>query len=186
MGNIKGISFVQVMENLVKKYGTGWLEQVKQLESDADRAALYTRPISPVEWLDLGLVLRDFLIKVKVLSGGDPGFAEKVLGEVADLQFRGVYKIFISLATPEMVLRKADTLWKRFFDSGCLLLDRIEPGQAVLKIKDFPDIPPQHEIFTLPYIKKVLEITGAKEVRCLHTQCLAKGASECLIQVDWQ
>jgi hypothetical protein len=186
MGHIKAMSLLDVNQYLLETYGPAGLEAIKAELDPSDRAQLYEVKLHPEDWLDLGLVVRDAQAKVKVLGKGDPRFLNQLLGEIAARQFRGVYKVLIALASPESILRRADQLWRQYYDCGRLVADRIEPGRAVLRLVDFPDVPLDHEIILQPYIQRVLELTGAVNVRGEHLACIARGAVECQTLVTWE
>jgi len=111
---VKGISFLDVNKAMEKKFGAGCLEKVKPLLDPDTRQTLYEKPVLPITWLEVGMVVRDALAKDKAFGKGDLTFLDNTLEEVAAGQFHGIYKMLFRLLKPETVLAKAGQIWSQY------------------------------------------------------------------------
>jgi hypothetical protein len=110
---------------------------------------------------------------------------EKLLAQVAERQFRGIYRLFLTLASPKTVLKKAGQIWSQFYNQGKLVAESTGPKTALLRLSDFKDLPLDHERIYLPYLIKILELTGAKNVKAVHRYCLARKDPQCVTEISW-
>ncbi len=186
MGSLRGIHLQTFNSLLAERYGESCLEAVKPFLSQGDRKALYESEITATSWVDLGLVLRNIIAVDKVFGRGDLTFAKSLLSDMATRHWRGAYRILLSLSSPESILKKTGQLLGKFYDSGQLNLAQLEEKHAVLKLTNFPEIPHKHECLLVPYLESLLELTGARMVECVHTQCLARGADACIFEIRWK
>src|SRR5207344_2656589 len=65
------------------------------------------------------------------------GEMRKVAAYIADRDLNSVYKMILRLGSPEFLLRRTDSLWSRYFDSGRFTHQELEPKRFKL-ILDAP------------------------------------------------
>lgn len=56
--NVKAVSFLELCNIIVDKYGAEGLENVKAAMKDEDRVHLFADDILPISWLDVDAVTR--------------------------------------------------------------------------------------------------------------------------------
>ena len=186
MGKFKAVSILDANEYIVKKYGAEALEKVKAALTPEEKQILFSRNLLPISWIDVSLVLHHLLVQDQVLGHGDFTYAEELMRHIALKQINGIYKVLLFFSKPESLIEKAPQIWTRYFDTGKLEVASVQAGSAVLKLTEFPDLPVNHEILSVPFMKEILTQAGAKNCTCEHPQCLARGDAFCLFNLAWQ
>lgn len=118
---------------------------------------------------------------------GEPmdSFARRAGREAAGEAVKGVYRFFALVLTPAALLSKASTMWSSLYNRGEMRVENQTDRGATLKILDFPSETPGCGRIT-GWIERMAEITGAKNVRVVQTQCYAKGAPHCEWALTWE
>jgi hypothetical protein len=117
---------------------------------------------------------------------GDLGIVQEVGGDVAEADLNGVYKLFMSFASPHYLVDKAASIWRNYYDSGELVV--IDRGErfAVLELRDFATPHRAHCLSVLGWMVRSLKLTGCKNVRGEHLKCRCLGDATCTWRGDWE
>jgi predicted hydrocarbon binding protein len=121
-----------------------------------------------------------------VLGTGDKALLLE-LGQYAIAEAsRGVYKVFFKLANPEAMIKRTSLIWGRYFDSGQLTiaLEGEHRGRSILRNFDKPEH--AHCLLVQGWIRGVLTMTGAKNIRLENVQCRQKEANVCEFTATWE
>lgn len=98
---------------------------------------------------------------------------------------KGIYRFFALVLTPAALLSKASQMWRSLYNRGDMRIENQTDRGATIKLLDFPSEAAGCARLT-GWIERMSEMTGAKNVRILQTQCYAKGAPHCEWNVTWQ
>jgi hypothetical protein len=186
MGRLKAVSVINANEYVLERFGPLALEKVKVALSAEDRQIIFARNLMPISWIDISLALRHLIAQDQVLGKGDFTFAEELMRHIALKQINGIYKMLLLFSKPESLIEKAPQIWSRYFDTGKLTVESTQPGNATLKLTDFPGIPLHHEYLSVPFIKELLTRSGARNCTCEHPTCIARGDAFCTFKLNWQ
>jgi predicted hydrocarbon binding protein len=102
----------------------------------------------------------------------------------AELGLKSVYKFILAMASIDYVIRKAPFMWTRVYDGGRLEVESA-PNRGKVHVLDFPGSAAGCARIT-GWFEVVLERAGGKDVRNVHTSCVAEGGPECLWDVSWR
>lgn len=118
---------------------------------------------------------------------GEPveAFARRAGREAAGDAVKGVYRFFALVLTPAALLSKASTMWSSLYNRGEMRVENQTDRGATLKIVDFPSETAGCARIT-GWIERMAEITGARDVHIVQTQCYSKGAPHCEWTITWQ
>lgn len=102
----------------------------------------------------------------------------------AELGLKSVYKFIFTVLSIDFVLKKAPFMWTRVYDAGTL---EVESGQnkARIRLRNFPSQEAGCARAT-GWFELIGERAGARDLRCLHTSCMAEGGAECIWDFAWR
>jgi len=181
MGKVKATRWLDAKEYLVKTYKQEGVDQVFQALDKEDQH-IFSRPIVPISWLDYSAYMRYMLTADKILGKCDHQLIARSAEYACDKQFKGIYKFFISFTKPEFVLKRVSQVWRQFHSDGELNLNSISDKAGELKLIGFPDIPKYHELSHSPYMKRIMELSSAKNVQVNHPKGMVRGDDQCLFK----
>jgi hypothetical protein len=187
MGNIKGTGLVDAVEYFEKVGGPGGLEKVKTALNPQVRAKLFAQSLLPVSWYDYAAYM-EFILTASKLLGKEK--SEEVLYNMSVYQaqkvLNGVYRAFFRILTTEFVLKRFAHLWRLSYDAGDITILEDKKGHIEVKLANFPDIPPRHEVENLPYFEEIMRLCHCREPKATHPRCIARGDDYCLFVFDWK
>jgi len=143
------------------------------------RQAILATETIPVHMLNQ---LTEEAAKVK----GEPleHFARRAGREGASDAVKGIYRFFALVLTPAALLSKASSMWSSLYNRGQLLVDEQNDRGARIHLANFPSELAGCSRVT-GWIERMAEMTGAKNVNVIQTQCYAKGQPHCEWTVKW-
>jgi len=184
MGNVKGTGWLSIKEFFQKKIGDENLKKIIAQLGPADQQIL-GKLILPSTWLDYGAHIR-FLLKADELFGKKDGQLIAAANiYAAQKDFTGIYKFLLSLLSPSLIVKSTGLLWKSFYDQGEAKSEKTGTKAMRLIVTNFPDIPLHHDLENSPYIEEMLRMTGTKNPKSKHTQCIARGDANCTWDFSW-
>jgi hypothetical protein len=185
MVKLKGLGVLDCREYITEKFGLDAHNKIKAQMKKADADLVYSTEILPVSWVSLDAVIAHLLTFDRVFGNGNGKAADDMLRHVGAKHYKGIYSIAFKGMSPKEILQKVAAIWERFYDHGKNVLDSIDNNNAVVKIVDCPDLPLHHERLPIPYMETILSLSGAKNTRITHPQCVAKGAEYCILKYRW-
>lgn len=103
----------------------------------------------------------------------------------AELGLKSVYRFILAVLSIDYVLRKAPFMWTRVYDGGKMEVDTSGERRARITVTEFPADHAGCGRIT-GWFDTIGERAGAKGLRCLHTKCMADGASACVWDFQWE
>jgi hypothetical protein len=165
----------------------GGPEAVNRVTSKLGPAALQLleRTVMPFAWYPFG-VLMD--IDAAIVSEVMAGDITRMRGFGHDLGMRdieGVYRVFLSVASPVFALSKVSALGSLYFRESTLAFistGRVR-GEVELVGRSMPLYMCQYGI--VGWLTAVLEVAKAKGIEVVHTSCVHTGSFRCRWHCDW-
>ncbi|NTV52356.1 MAG: hypothetical protein HGA76_05005 [Candidatus Firestonebacteria bacterium] len=185
MSCVKGTGVLTVYEYLRSLEGDQGMEKLKNALEPTDRD-FYSRPLLPVSWVDFGYYMRMVVTADRVLGRGNFQVVKDAARYNMDKNFRGIYKVLISFSSVKFVFNNAKMVWRQWFDHGVLTPDWLGEKVGTLTLTDFPEMPLHHEHNLTASIGRIIELSGAKNVKCVHEKCLRKGDPGCQWHITWE
>jgi hypothetical protein len=88
-----------------------------------DYSELFERKILPVSWVDYGSYFNYLKALDKTIGQGDLNLIKEIASITSEKNFKGLYKLFMSLLSPKAILKKIPNIWKIQHDQGtCSLI----------------------------------------------------------------
>jgi hypothetical protein len=189
MSNVKGNALGGFKRYITTRHGARgvarWLECLEPQD-----AAQVEGLILPHNWYPVriwnGLVDR----YVALYGDRDPQSFRLVADAIADVDLHSFFKVLLKAASPTMVLRRAGSLWERYFDVGTMEGTERAPNHFIIRLTAprLPDRGPGAVTCAagIPaWQERTLGLAGAKNARSTHTQCRFRGAVVCEFDVTW-
>lgn len=183
--HIKGTAWLDTIASVQALCNASDIEKTKAALSDQDRQALFNNRILPISWIDFTAVL-NFMGMIDVRSGkGDGQLVAAISSRMAENEFKGFYKLFMKLSSPEFVLNNAPRIFRQQFDRGKVTVQWPGRKHAVLVFHDFPVTASHHEKMFMPFHRQGLTVAGAKNLKGSHSKCLSRGDEHCEYEYQW-
>lgn len=182
---IKGL-ILHAREEFVKEhFGEDAWESVLEALSEEDRAVLRDIVITG-KWypFEVGEHL-DHAI-VEVLGGGDESVFEEVGAKSATRSLTKVHKSFLTPGDPQAFMRKADMIYKFYYDTGRREYEETGMKSGVLTTYDAETYSGPDCLTVIGWYKEALKMCGARNVKAVEEECRAKGGSCCRYRFSWE
>ena len=136
------------------------------------------------EWVDDRVAVALIQAIDRVLGAGDGAYFRLVGRVVARETLRGIYRIFLKLAGMDVVVRRANSIWRAYFDTGRFEIVEVGKGFARVRLLDYPPYST-----TCPgimgWIDVIYEFYGL-DGTIVHPSCRRTGAEFCEFHQTWK
>jgi hypothetical protein len=137
-------------------------------------------------WIDHG-VWWNLLVKTdRILGDGSLKLIRDIAVFDADTTLKGIYRMFVSMLHPEFLVSQSDLLWRLYYDTGHLKVVKLDKHFAEVHLVDYPDLPLHHDVELSAWVAESCRLSGGKNIRMTHPQCVATGASHCILTMSWE
>ncbi len=174
------LTFMRVLEEMA---GCRWGTYVAALPADARELVLH--PPLPLEWIPY----RHFPVYLRTaleqLFGGD--LARVVdLGRLCTLaDLRGIYRIFVRLATPEFVIERAPSVFAAYLrNAGAVRLGRRGPRDVQVCYSGVPFPSPAYWAYQQGSVQGAVQAPGTRRVDVAAVDG-GGASSRCTFRVAW-
>ena len=181
---VKGTAVAASARFVEEKFGQAGLTRLLAALPAEDRA-LFDAGILASAWYSVDLLLRFMQEGERQLGGSDPKFIQNMGRASAEYGLTTVYRIFFKVGTPEFIIARAAKIYGSYYDSGKLVIDA-QPGRAVAEIPGFEGAAPQYCARIYGWMTRILELTGARNLRTKHTLCIHRGDALCRWEGFWE
>ncbi len=186
-GRCKGSILVHLREYANTSYGQGAWADMMGRATPEDRAILGGIVIAG-GWYPVGVWNRALGALLAQHTVAIDNEMRKVASYIADRDLNSVYKMILRLGSPEFLLRRTDSLWSRYFDSGRFTHQELGPKKFKLLLEaphtgDTPD-----RLTCGPGVSAWIEMgmknTGV-EGRVQHVSCRFENKERCEYIATW-
>lgn len=190
MANVKGTALGWLKRYVEAHHGERgvetWLEGLDAGESELIRGGL----ILPNSWYPV--ITWNHLVDryVMALGGGVASSFGPVAHEIAANDLYAFFKVLLKQGSPVTVLRRASSLWERYFDAGKMEPEERAANHFFIRLscptaEDKAPGPVTCAHGVPAWQQRALEIMGATDVRIVHLRCRFHGAAVCEYDVTW-
>lgn len=187
----KGRSVVQVKGSTIRAAVTAYREWypeecekvLKLLDPETREIIVETQPN---QWAPMEAFIRYLQAQVDV-TGVDADALHTYRSEfVCAQQFRGLYKAFIKLASPESLLKRLPVLQETFFRGTSVEAKVVEKGKAVFWYKGFEKGHRLIEPIMVGFFRKLLQLNGARDPTAVFTLSIGAGQEHAELVLTWR
>ncbi len=116
-------------------------------------------------WISFPAEAEIFDAAAALLFPGDGQGLRKLGAAVAQIQFTGVYKAFLMVASVSFIVKRVATIWNTIYDSGQARVENLTNRGGVLVATGLPDQLPTQREYICGFLTRLLEFAGAKNIR---------------------
>lgn len=181
---VKGTSIKTTRDFVKAKFPNRYNEWMKALPADSQK--MYTNMVNVSEWYDLKPAYTDPLDKIVELfykQNAQKG-GEEMGKYSAEIGLKGVYKVFLLVASPQYLMKRATRTMETFYQPSEIAVTE-QNGIYTVSIKKFKGITEALEYRIAGWIAKALELCKCKNIQYkLNTQ-ISKGDLTTTIEFRW-
>jgi hypothetical protein len=123
---------------------------------------------------------------VNVLGKGKESFFQELGAESARRSLTREHKSFVTNSNPQMFMKKADLIYKFYYDAGYREYKETGPVSGVITTYDSETYSVPDCLTVIGWYKEALKICGAKDITAVEEECRAKGGSCCRYKFQWR
>ena len=111
-------------------------------------------------------------------------FGRRMGQQAASDAVRGIYRFLALVLTPASILSKASTMWSTLNNRGEMRVEQPGGESALIRLSTVPSEPASCARIS-GWIERLAQLTGVKDVKVDHSQCVVRGAQACEWKVTW-
>lgn len=137
-------------------------------------------------WYDAAVFMDLNIATAKVLGKKHPDISVKIGEMTAESSLKGIYSSKLKENNVIETLKRVPSIWSAFHDGGEFNIELKDGNRVEMTVKQYP-LP--HEEFCdnlLGWSRRLLELSGGKQVDAQHTKCVCRGADICLFVSTWK
>lgn len=161
----KGTTVRTLKEYVTETHGSDgyrrWLESLPPASQ-----AVFGQRLLPSNWYPFeDAVLRPMVAMGSMFYGGDPGGAWREGRYTAAKDLRGVYRVFVRVASPEFLMRNTAVMWSTYYHGSEARLIEGRNDGAVMELSGIEPASRDFDHHVAGWIEQALEICGCSQIR---------------------
>lgn len=104
----------------------------------------------------------------------------------AESALKGVYKVFVKLASPSYIINRASKIFSTYYTPSKLIIPSSNSKGVVVEIVEFETPESVIEERIGGWMEKALELSGCNEIKINIKQSLTKGAPSTIFDITWK
>jgi hypothetical protein len=180
MAKNKGTNYFYTTRTLLERKSPELYQ--KFLFQLTDEEKKFHKTALPASWLDADMVSKILAKAGKLLYPDMKNPLRECGRQEAREHLSGLYKILLSFASVEMIVKQTAKIWNQYHDSGIIQTVKLGAKTMCLSVTEYPSLTPELRDIVAGYCQGTIELTGAKNV-----QVLIKGnPQEWQFEITWQ
>lgn len=181
----KGTAVIATREFVKTRFGTAgfkqWVESMPEKSAEIYRGAIMLN-----NWYDLKDALVVPTEKIgEIFFARDKKSAWDVGRFSADYGLRGIYKIFVSMASPQFIISKAAGILPTYYSPSKIETEKTGTKSVLVKITEFPEINEVLESRIGGWIERALEICGCEGLKINKVSAGSQGHGPTIYDIKW-
>jgi hypothetical protein len=183
---VKGTGIKTTRDFVKEKFPKRFDEWIQSLPPESK--SLYTGPLEIGKWYD---IINSYYVPiekaVELLYNRNAQKGGEEMGRYsAESTLKGVYKVFLLVATPQYLMKRATSMMQAFYNPSEIEVIELSKKQVVFKIKSFAGITKATEYRFAGWCARALELCNCKQVSYRITSHLALGQPFTAIEFSWE
>ena len=182
---VKGSALRSSMNFLRENFPPEAVDHVLDQLSEEKRGMLM-HPIPSSEWFAAD-ILYDLMQAMTTATHERPEKLFNRLGrQSCDDSLDTVYRVFVKMRSPAFLLKHVSQVWHNFYDEGQMILLSSTLKSAHLRLQEARIPNPAMCVRITGWMERAVDLSGGKESRIAHTQCVHHGGPFCEWQAEWK
>ncbi len=189
-GQGKGSLLIHTRSYVEQKFGSGVWSSLVDEASDTDRTIL-EGVVLQAGWYPIGTINRLVDRVCHEHGGANPNEEMRRLSAfIADSDLGSVYKLVLKMGSPEFLVKRTGSLWRRYFDTGSMRATQVAERHWRLELRmALGEEEAPNALFCGPgcpaWIAMGMRLTGAEGARVEHVDCRHTNGDHCTYEVTW-
>jgi len=182
---VKGTAVKSIKEYVEKKYSTqfkDWIESLPEPSQNIFKGTIFANNWYPMKD---GAVEPTKAIAKKFYNNNIHKAAMESGRFSAESGLKGVYKIFVMVASPGYIMQRAGRVFTSYYNPSDIAVVNSHDKGLTLHITKFPEPEQIIEYRIAGWCERALEFTNCKNVKADITKSMAKGDSLTEIVITW-
>jgi hypothetical protein len=182
---VKGTGIKTTREFVAQKFPTKYEKWLKSLSPES--FSLYNGGFDICSWYPIHTAYYEPMDKIaSILFNNDPLQAGDELGRFsAELSLKGIYNVFLLVATPQYLTKKATNMMQAFYKPSIIEVPKASSKGVLITIKRFDTINRMTEFRIAGWCARAFELCHQKNVKYRFLSHLSAGAPETVIEFTW-
>ncbi len=181
---VKGSTLKSRQEFIIEHYGKEAIERLRPFVDESTIRTL-TGSILATKWFDFAINL-DLDAAIATHLGEDTEAFYRSMGAFsATREGSTAYRALTSERDPDRLLRRASTLWTRFFTPGSMRYEEVGFQDVRLSISGFQSTR-QHCWTNLGFFVAIIGLAGGIAATAVEESCTSTGAAACVYHLRWR
>jgi len=184
---------VKVKGNVIKaresftqeSFGASAWDRVLASLTEQDRQ-LFSGILTNAAWYPFDAAIRLDEAIVRILGGGNTTLYEALGAASAKLNLSGVHRNFLEPPIPLAFMKKADMIYRFYYDSGHRTWESSSPSSGFLTTHEAQQYAASDCLTVIGWYKQGLLLCGASAVSIDEQECRAHGGVVCRFLVSWR
>ncbi|MFC1528556.1 hypothetical protein ACFL5B_01460 [Candidatus Latescibacterota bacterium] len=186
MMEVKGEAVLSLPLFILKKFGSkGYNQWLESISPEAKK--VYSKPIHKSDWFPLKEVVVEPTRKICELFFNNSKRGAWEGGRYsAEYGLKGIYKVLVKLATPQILIKKAGPILASYYNSGSLEVAESSKNHVVIRITNFSEMDKIIEYRLGGWMERAIEICGCKNVTVRITKSLTENDPFTEFKISWK
>lgn len=181
---IKGTAVKSIQDMVKKQYPKQYDEWFNSLPSKSKQ--IFSDAILATEWYDLIDAGVNPTQKLAMFFNNDSKKAAWESGRhSADIALKGIYKVFVKMATPAYIIARASKIFSTYYMPSAMGVHKKENKAVIVRITEFPQPSRIIEYRIAGWMERALELSGCKNISLKVTQSLVLGGQFTEFSMSW-
>jgi hypothetical protein len=183
--DVKGTAVISTPIFVKSRFENRFGEWLDSLSSEA--RTLMSGKVLATEWYPIDKALLEPTAKICDLfyDGKDIG-AWQAGRFSCDYALRGVYKIFVMVASPDYIIKRASRIFSNYYRPSEMKVVDKSANKTILHIVKFPEPNRFIELRIGGWAERALEMCGGKDIRVTMPKSLVKGDQVTEYSITWR
>lgn len=182
---VKGTGLITTRDFVKQNFGNRYKEWLNALPDKTKE--LYKGVIDSRGWYSIQeAYLEPLDIALRLFYNGDYKLGGDAIGAwSAETALKGVYKVFLMVATPQYLMSRATKIFSAFYEPCDIAVSEKGKKQVTMQITKFDEINLSLEYRIAGWCKKALELTNCHDVNYVFSKSLTKNDEFTEIVFSW-
>jgi hypothetical protein len=181
---VKGQALIKLFDFIREKHGAAGLQLLLSKLSPQDYA-LCTQGLTALTKVPAPLFPTLHHLIRDLFGNGDSDYYAVAFEYVGEKSLNSFMKLFLKLGTPAFVAHNAPLIWRHFFDTGRLVKIAGTAHSVELLAVGHEDYGDSLCWAIIGFGRMAIRMSGGKNLRVNHDECLFKGKTRCYFKVEW-
>ena len=187
MSGVRGIAFVSIKNYLYKRFPEKEIEKMKEI-IDIDSYDILTN-CNPKLFYPIDSYIKINKCIVKLFGNMDISILKKIGRYTADEAVRGIYRIFFNFGSPQFIIKKASTIYTKYYDEGMLSVVDIDKNSVTLELFGLKSVKNEQMKYVCllieGWLERAAEISAGKSAVTIQEKCRYNNDEICKFIIKW-